>query len=57
MTKHRNHHKQASRKEVEVKEVPVFVKRSVAAFRKLWEEEREIQWDELKLVHELNRWL
>ncbi|WP_162780238.1 hypothetical protein [Escherichia coli] len=54
MSKHHKHHKQAHK---EVKEVPVFVKRSVAAFRKLWEEEREIQWDELKLVHELNRWL
>lgn len=55
MSKHQRKHTEQAPKEV--KEVPVFVKRSVAAFRKLWEEEQQAQWDEIKLVHELRKFL
>lgn len=55
MSKHRNHRKQASHKEV--KEVPVIVKRSLAELRKIAEEEEQARWEELQLVYELRQWL
>lgn len=55
MSKHHKHHKQASHKEV--KEVPVFVKRSLAELRKLAQWEREIERQELELVKEIRQFL
>lgn len=54
MSKHRNHHKQASRAG---KDVPVIVKRSLAELRKIAEEEEQARWEELQLVYELRQWL
>lgn len=54
MSKHHKHHKQAPK---EVKEVPVFVKRSLAELRKLAQWEREIERQELELVKEIRQFL
>ncbi|WP_196602628.1 hypothetical protein [Escherichia coli] len=54
MSKHHKHHKQAHK---EVKEVPVFVKRSLAELRKLAQWEREIERQELELVKEIRQFL
>lgn len=54
MTKRRNHHKQAYKA---VKDVPVIIKRSLAELRKIAEEEEQARWEEIKLVHEISRWL
>ncbi|EJK7533732.1 hypothetical protein NLS50_004440 [Escherichia coli] len=35
------------------KVISVNFKRNTTQFRKLWEEEQEIQWDELRLAREL----
>lgn len=61
MSKHqRKHTKQARRRDFQDKEgnpINVTFKRPVERFRELFQEELQIQWDELKLVHELSRWL
>lgn len=54
MSKHHNHTRQAHK---EVKEVPVFVKRSLAELRKLAQWEREIERQELALVKEIRQFL
>lgn len=56
----RKHTEQARRRDFHDKEgnpVTVTFKRPVAVLRRLLVEEQQAQWDELKLVHELNRWL
>ena len=55
MSKSRNHHNKHHRQPV--KAVPVIVKRSLAELRKIAEEEEQARWEEIKLVHEINRWL
>lgn len=54
MTKRRNHHKQAYKA---VRDVPVIIKRSLAELRRIAEEEEQARWEEIKLVHEISRWL
>lgn len=39
------------------KVIKVNFKRSTTQFRKLWQEEQEAQWDEIRLVQELRQWL
>lgn len=54
------HTKQACRRDFHDKEgnhITVTFKRPVARFKALLAEELEAQWDELKLVHEISRWL
>lgn len=56
----RKHTKQAHRRDFHDKEgnpVTVTFKRPVAALRRLLVEELEEQWEEIKLAHQLSKWL
>lgn len=54
------HTKQACRRDFHDKEgnhITVTFKRPVAALRRLLVEELEEQWDEIKLAHQLSKWI
>lgn len=50
----RKHTKQACKA---MRDVPVIVKRSLAELRRIAAEEEQARWEEIKLVHEISRWL
>ncbi|EOM7102491.1 hypothetical protein ACMHZQ_005201 [Escherichia coli] len=56
----RKHTEQAFRRDFYDKEgnpVAVTFKRPVAVLRRLLVEEQQAQWDEIKLVHQLSKWI
>lgn len=56
----RKHTEQAFRRDFHDKEgnpITVTFKRPVAVLRRLLVEEQQAQWDEIKLVHQLSKWI